>query len=193
MAETITGKLEAIAKNKTGIKVGEKWYNMSNPDAQNKHGANRGDTIAFQWEVREVNGRKSNAITTVIKVVEKGQAGGDYKKGGKGNYGGKGGYNNDPAKQASIIRQSCMGYAATIVAMFEFGTPEEAAAKVLEIADKVFVPYASEGKVEAPASAKKASGKKPTAKKEAPVEEFEEVDSSEDSGSSAEFDDDFPF
>lgn len=190
MAETITGKLEAIAKNGSGIKVGDKWYNMTKPDAQNKDGAERGDTIAFQWEVRKVNGKPSNTITTVIKVKEKGQSGGgkgNYSGKGKGGYN-KGGYNNDPEKQASIIRQSCMGYAATIVSQFEFSSPEEAAAKVVEIADTVFRPYAAEGSVEV--APKKSSGKKPAPKQE---ESFEEPEEEFGSDSSEEFEDDFPF
>lgn len=52
-----------------------------------------------------------------------------------------------PDRQGAIMRQSCMGYAATIVSAFASGlTTDEAAQEVVRIAEEYLFPYAENGK-----------------------------------------------
>jgi hypothetical protein len=199
MSGTVKGKVGAISKTGLGIMVDDKWYNLQDKDKQQKNGvAEKGDSVSFNWEKRTVKGRDSVVITSQIRIDAKAQkgGGGNYQgKGGKGNFGGKGGgWKEDPAKQASIVRQSCLGYAAQlVVAAIAKGAVkiEDAPDLVLKIAGEKFVPFA-EQKV-AQGSAEKAPEPKQD-NFDDPVNEAGEAEFNEANGSgSDDFEDDIPF
>lgn len=169
-------KVESRRKDRTAIKVDGAWFPCT---TQVGEFVSNGDTITVEEIGPEKNDR-GEAIIKKVQMIEKAARGSAPFS---GNRKPSGGGSNDSDRQGSIIRQSCMGYASTVVAATLTGksNPKEAAQLVVEIADTILVPYAT-------------SGKKPGEKqqdasvtKEAPAAKSEPEPSLDD------FDDDTPF
>ena len=146
------------------INVDGQWYGLGKkkkPVANvklngNWHQLSEGDVIEAVCETVERNGRTYNNIkASDITVKEVGNGGSN--SGGSGvrdvrnsAVGGNAVANNNDDRQKAIMRQSAMGYAANIVAstLTSKSNLEDAAQKVVEIADKYFVPYAEYGMTE---------------------------------------------
>lgn len=193
MSDVIRGQVEAVRKDKGAIKVGETWYNLTNVEKQGGNEVKWKDKVAFKCvKGKNLKGQPGFNITSVIKIEEKAQA-----PQGKGNYN-KGGFNKggnykaDPEKQASIMRQSCLGYASTLVAatMTAKSDVRKAAELAVQIATEVLFPFAEKGPGGKPqdkplvSEAEEVGGEMTENLEEA---EFESVDLEED------FDDDIPF
>ena len=145
------------------INVDGNWYGLGKkkkPAANvklngNWHQLSEGDVIEAVCETVERNGRTYNNIkASDITVKEVGNGGSNSGGGGVRDVrpapvGGNAVGNNDD-RQKAIMRQSAMGYAANIVAstLTSKSDLEDAAQKVVEIADKYFVPYAEYGMTE---------------------------------------------
>jgi len=148
------------------INVDGQWYGLGKkkkPVANvklngNWHQLSEGDVIEAVCETVERNGRTYNNIkASDITVKEVGNSGSGSNSNGSSGGGGRpassGGFrveNNNDDRQKAIMRQSAMGYAANIVAstLTSKSDLEDAAQKVVEIADKYFVPYAEYGMTE---------------------------------------------
>lgn len=192
MSDVMRGEVEAIRKDKGAIKVGDSWYNLSNVEKQGGNDVKWKDKVAFKFaKGKGPKGQPCFNITSVIKVEEKapayqGKGDGGYKKAGfqKGNN-----FKADPEKQGQIMRQSCLGYAATLVAatMSSKSDVQKSAELVVKIASEMFYPFAEKG-----------GDKKPEVRTEEVLTdegvETEEVEDEFDSvESEEEFDDDIPF
>jgi len=185
----LEAKVDAVSKAKTGIKIGDDWYNISDPAAQNP-GINRGDTVKFKWsQGKNDKGQEGKQIRTKVVVVEKAPKwdGGKSKGGFKG---GGGGFKKDPATQASIESQACLKAACELVAATLTGksNPEDAAKVAAKITREVFLPLV---RVAPAGDNAKAAVAKVEPKKAAPLEELEELDAA--SAGEDDFDDDTPF
>jgi len=136
------GKKKKPAAN---VKVGQNWHQLA-----------EGDVIEAVCETVERNGRTYNNIkSSDITVKEQGNGSGASGNSGSGSFGG--GSANSSAKpvamagnddrQAAIMRQSAMGYAAQIVAgtLTSKSDLDQAASDVVRIATEFFVPYAEHG------------------------------------------------
>lgn len=196
-AKIMEGKVGAYSKNNGGIRIDDQWYNVSNKDKQIPEGGlNKGDTVKFKWSKgKDEKGRVGNRIRSVVKVTEKAPKYDNKKGGGKGGWKGRNNY-DDPKKQECIVRQSCLGYAAEVVAAKMTGKSdaEEAAQEVVKIAEELFFPFAyapylSEGK--APQKASKAPDEEEEDFEDPEEDEEEGFDDPEDGDE--EFDDDIPF
>ena len=147
-AELLEAKVEGISKDKSGLKIGESWYNLSDVEKQSPEGGiNRGDTVKFKWSKgKDSKGREGKQVRTTITVTEKAPKWDGNKGGGGGGYK-KGGWKEDPKKQASIEKQAMVKAAAELVAATLTGKskPLEAAALVVQIAEEFFHPYVTAG------------------------------------------------
>ena len=136
------GKKKKPAAN---VKVGQNWHQLA-----------EGDVIEAVCETVERNGRTYNNIkSSDITVKEQSNGSGASGNSGSGSFGG--GSANNSAKpvamagnddrQAAIMRQSAMGYAAQIVAgtLTSKSDLDQAASDVVRIATEFFVPYAEHG------------------------------------------------
>jgi len=131
------GKKKKPAAN---LKVGSNWHQLA-----------EGDVIEAVVETVERNGRTYNNVkTSDITLKEAGSASSGVSSGNSGSVAAA---SNNPApvgggdRQAAIMRQSAMGYAAQIVAgtLTSKSDLDQAAADVVRIAQEYFVPYAEHG------------------------------------------------
>src|SRR6056297_389519 len=142
----IDGNWYGLGKKKkpaANVKIGQNWHQLA-----------EGDVIEAVCETVERNGRTYNNVkSSDITVKEQGNgsgAGGNSPSpspsAGNTNYNAKPMMGNDD-RQAAIMRQSAMGYAAQIVAgtLTSKSDLDQAAADVVRIATEYFVPYAEHG------------------------------------------------
>ena len=143
----IEGSWYGLGKKKkpaANVKIGQNWHQLA-----------EGDVIEAVCETVERNGRTYNNIkSSDITVKEQGSGAGNSGAGtGTSNavrstqqVSSAGGDN----RQAAIMRQSAMGYAAQIVAgtLTSKSDLDQAAADVVRIASEYFVPYAEYGVTE---------------------------------------------
>ena len=171
------------------INIDGQWYGLGKkkkPVANIKQGAGwhqlaEGDVIEAVCETVERGGRTYNNIkSSDVTLKEAGNGGsGSVRPAGGGS--GAGPVRNAGAgvggddRQAAIMRQSAMGYAAQIVAatLTSKSSLDQAAEDVVRIADDFFLPYAENGR---------------TAQKEKELENQQEAASVEE-----DFNDDIPF
>lgn len=173
------------------VNIDGQWYGLGKkkkPVANIKQGAGwhqlaEGDVIEAVCETVERGGRTYNNIkSSDVTLKEAGNAG---NSGVRPTSGGSsagavrgGGYSvGGDDRQAAIMRQSAMGYAAQIVAatLTSKSSLDHAAEDVLRIADQFFVPYAEKGR---------------TAEKEKELENQQEA---AQAASEEDFNDDIPF
>jgi len=141
------------------INIEGNWYGLGKkkkPVANVKHGSGwhqlaEGDVIEAVVNSVERNGRTYNNIrASDVTVKEIGNGGSGVSSGNSGSGTAAG---NNPApvgggdRQAAIMRQSAMGYAAQIVAgtLTSKSSLDDAAAEVVRIAADYFMPYAEHG------------------------------------------------
>jgi len=141
------------------INIDGNWYGLGKkkkPVANVKHGSGwhqlaEGDVIEAVVNSVERNGRTYNNIrASDVTVKEIGNGGSGVSSGNSGSGTAAG---NNPApvgggdRQAAIMRQSAMGYAAQIVAgtLTSKSSLDDAAAEVVRIAADYFMPYAEHG------------------------------------------------
>ena len=142
----IDGNWYGLGKKKkpaANVKIGQNWHQLA-----------EGDVIEAVCETVERNGRTYNNVkSSDITVKEQGNgsgAGGNSPSpspsAGNTNYNAKPMMGNDD-RQAAIMRQSAMGYAAQIVAgtLTSKSDLDQAASDVVRIATEYFVPYAEHG------------------------------------------------
>ena len=142
----IDGNWYGLGKKKkpaANVKIGQNWHQLA-----------EGDVIEAVCETVERNGRTYNNVkSSDITVKEQGNgsgAGGNSSGAssstGNTNYNAKPMMGNDD-RQAAIMRQSAMGYAAQIVAgtLTSKSDLDQAASDVVRIATEYFVPYAEHG------------------------------------------------
>ena len=169
----IDGQWYGLGKKKkpvANIKQGSGWHQLA-----------EGDVIEAVCETVERGGRTYNNIkSSDVTLKEAGNGGsGSVRNAGGGS--GAGAARNAGAglggddRQAAIMRQSAMGYAAQIVAatLTSKSSLDQAAEDVVRIADDFFLPYAEKGR---------------TAQKEKELENQQEAASVEE-----DFNDDIPF
>ena len=128
-------------KPQASVKVGSGWHQLS-----------EGDYIEAVASSREYNGRTYYNIRSSdvqLKEAGSGNSNGNISSNGASPASGN---SNAPVKgdddrQASIMRQSAMGYAAQIVAgtLSAKSNLDDAASEVVRIASEYFVPYAEHG------------------------------------------------
>ena len=131
------GKKKKPAAN---LKVGSNWHQLA-----------EGDVIEAVVETVERNGRTYNNVKTSDITLK--EAGSGSSGVSSGNSGSVAAASNNPApvgggdRQAAIMRQSAMGYAAQIVAgtLTSKSNLDDAAAEVVRIAADYFMPYAEHG------------------------------------------------
>jgi hypothetical protein len=173
------------------VNIDGQWYGLGKkkkPVANIKQGAGwhqlaEGDVIEAVCETVERGGRTYNNIkSSDVTLKEAGNGGsGNLRTTGGGS--GAGPVRNASAsvggddRQAAIMRQSAMGYAAQIVAatLTSKSSLDQAAEDVLRIADQFFVPYAEKGS---------------TAEKEKELENQQEA---AQAATEEDFNDDIPF
>jgi len=170
----IDGNWYGLGKKKkpvANIKQGSGWHQLA-----------EGDVIEAVCETVERGGRTYNNIKAsdvTLKEAGSGKgSGGDFRSGGGPSYNtgrSAGSVVSNDDRQAAIMRQSAMGYAAQIVAatLTSKSSLDQAAEDVLRIADQFFVPYAEKGR---------------TAEKEKELENQQEAAQSD-----GDFNDDIPF
>lgn len=143
------------------VNIDGNWYGLGKkkkPAANIKsngewHQLGEGDVVEAVCETVERNGRTYNNIKS-SDVTLKGKGNGSGSGGNSGsaapsvantNYNSKQVGGDD--RQAAIMRQSAMGYAAQIVAgtLTSKSDLDQAAADVVRIANEVFVPFAEHG------------------------------------------------
>ena len=142
----IDGNWYGLGKKKkpaANVKIGQNWHQLA-----------EGDVIEAVCETVERNGRTYNNVkSSDITVKEQGNgsgAGGNSSSpspsAGNTSHNAKPMMGNDD-RQAAIMRQSAMGYAAQIVAgtLTSKSDLDQAAADVVRIASEYFVPYAEHG------------------------------------------------
>jgi len=142
------------------INVGGEWYGLGKkkkPVANVKrngewHQLAQGDVIEAVCETVERNGRTfKNVKASDITVKEVGSGSSGNGAGHSSNSGVSNatasGVNSNDNRQAAIMRQSAMGYAAQIVAatLTSKSSLDQAAEDVVRIASEFFVPYAEHG------------------------------------------------
>ena len=142
----IDGNWYGLGKKKkpaANVKIGQNWHQLA-----------EGDVIEAVCETVERNGRTYNNVkSSDITVKEQGNgSGAGGNSSGAGSSTGNTSYNAKPMmgnddRQAAIMRQSAMGYAAQIVAgtLTSKSDLDQAAADVVRIATEYFVPYAEHG------------------------------------------------
>ena len=142
----IDGNWYGLGKKKkpaANVKIGQNWHQLA-----------EGDVIEAVCETVERNGRTYNNIkSSDITVKEQGNgSGAGGNSSGAGSSTGNTSYNAKPMmgnddRQAAIMRQSAMGYAAQIVAgtLTSKSDLDQAASDVVRIATEYFVPYAEHG------------------------------------------------
>ncbi len=151
---TVTGQVFKLEPNPQGFyKLNIKddsgnWHNNISLGVKQKPKTfDNGDTIKLTYNPDDW----SNLVGRP-ELVQKKQAGGNGGgyQGRGGNKGGKGGgyQGKSGGNQDQIMRQSCMGYAATLVAAVAKKTakPEDLAKDTVKIAEEVLFKYASGGK-----------------------------------------------
>jgi len=175
------------------ININGEWYGLGKkkkPSANVKHGSEwhqitEGDVIEAVVNTVERGGRTYNNIrSSDITIKEAGSNGGSNSGGGSPRGVRSGGVsNNAPVmnddRQAAIMRQSAMGYAAQIVAGTLTGKSDldKAASEVVRIAAEYFVPYAEHG----------------VTADETRKQEENELNNQQDQQGSGDFDDEIPF
>jgi len=143
------------------INVNDQWYGLGKKKkpvanvkiGENWHQLGEGDVIEAVSSSREYNGRTYfNIRSSDITVKEKGNGSGTSGNSPRpANSSGADSSNAKPVsndnRQAAIMRQSAMGYAAQIVAgtLTSKSDLDQAAADVVRIAAEYFVPYAEHG------------------------------------------------
>jgi len=145
------------------ININDQWYGLGKkkkPAANVKIGSDwhqlgEGDYIEAVASSREYNDKTYyNIRSSDITVKEKGNGGGASGNSGSANSGGSNPvHSSQPMnrggddRQAAIMRQSAMGYAAQIVAgtLTSKSDLDQAASDVVRIAAEFFVPYAEHG------------------------------------------------
>jgi len=143
------------------INVNDQWYGLGKKKkpvanvkiGENWHQLGEGDVIEAVSSSREYNGRTYfNIRSSDITVKEKGNGSGASGNSPRpANSSGADSSNAKPVsndnRQAAIMRQSAMGYAAQIVAgtLTSKSDLDQAAADVVRIAVEYFVPYAEHG------------------------------------------------
>jgi hypothetical protein len=143
--------------------IGGSWYSLGRkkkPSANVKNGQNwhqlsEGDQIEAVCNVVEKGDRVYyNIRASDVQLKQAGSGNGGNSNGSNSSAGVRAvsGNSNAPVKgnddrQAAIMRQSAMGYAASIVAgtLTSKSNLDEAAAEVVRIASEYFVPYAEHG------------------------------------------------
>jgi len=142
----IDGNWYGLGKKKkpaANVKIGQNWHQLA-----------EGDVIEAVCETVERNGRTYNNVkSSDITVKEQGNgSGAGGNSSGAGSSTGNTSYNAKPMmgnddRQAAIMRQSAMGYAAQIVAgtLTSKSDLDQAASDVVRIATEYFVPYAEHG------------------------------------------------
>ena len=142
----IDGNWYGLGKKKkpaANVKIGQNWHQLA-----------EGDVIEAVCETVERNGRTYNNVkSSDITVKEQGNgSGAGGNSSGAGSSTGNTSYNAKPMmgnddRQAAIMRQSAMGYAAQIVAgtLTSKSDPDQIASDVVRIATEYFVPYAEHG------------------------------------------------
>ena len=136
----IEGSWYGLGKKKkpaANVKIGQNWHQLA-----------EGDVIEAVCETVERNGRTYNNIkSSDITVKEQGSGGGNSGAVRSTQQVSSAGGDN---RQAAIMRQSAMGYAAQIVAgtLTSKSDLDQAAADVVRIASEYFVPYAEHGVTE---------------------------------------------
>ena len=142
----IDGNWYGLGKKKkpaANVKIGQNWHQLA-----------EGDVIEAVCETVERNGRTYNNVkSSDITVKEQGNgSGAGGNSSGAGSSAGNTSYNAKPMmgnddRQAAIMRQSAMGYAAQIVAgtLTSKSDLDQAASDVVRIATEYFVPYAEHG------------------------------------------------
>ena len=142
----IDGNWYGLGKKKkpaANVKIGQNWHQLA-----------EADVIEAVCETVERNGRTYNNVkSSDITVKEQGNgSGAGGNSSGAGSSTGNTSYNAKPMmgnddRQAAIMRQSAMGYAAQIVAgtLTSKSDLDQAAADVVRIASEYFVPYAEHG------------------------------------------------
>jgi len=167
-------------KPQASVKVGSGWHQLS-----------EGDYIEAVASSREYNGRTYyNIRASDVQLKEEGSqnAGNSNVSAGYGGIAPSSSNSNAPVKgnddrQAAIMRQSAMGYAAQIVAgtLSSKSNLDEAAAEVVRIASEYFVPYAEYG----------VTSDETRKQEENELKNQQAVQQAEDDGEP--FDDDLPF
>jgi len=173
------------------VNIDGNWYGLGKkkkPVANIKQGSGwhqlvEGDVIEAVCETVERGGRTYNNIKAsdvTLKEAGSGGSGGVRPTGGGSNSGAgssAGNFVSNDDRQAAIMRQSAMGYAAQIVAatLTSKSSLDQAAEDVLRIADQFFVPYAEKGQ---------------TAEKEKELENQQEA---AQAAAEEDFNDDIPF
>lgn len=194
MAESqeLQGVVAAYSSKNGGIMIDQKWYNIKNKEKQLPTEPQKGDTVSFKWKKgKNEKGFDSNNIVTVVKIEAKAKKKEWNNNKGKGNWNGnKGGWKEDPAKQESIIRQTCVKAAAGVAASILTAktTPDKAAEMVIEIAEKLAVFCTVKSKAE-----EKVSPKKEDDELELEEEEELELEDSEEESFEELEDDDSPY
>lgn len=150
----VQGKVFKLEANKNGFftlniqdEQGQWHNNISLGIKQKPQTFDNGDTISLTYDADNWNN-----LIGKPELVQKKQAGGNQGGGykAKGKQGG-GGYQRKAGgddRQDSIIRQSCMGYAATLVAAVAKKTakPEDLVKETIQLAEEYMIKYASGGK-----------------------------------------------
>ena len=168
----IDGQWYGLGKKKkpvANIKQGSGWHQLA-----------EGDVIEAVCETVERGGRTYNNIKASDVTLKEAGSGAVKSSGNVGNSNGSAVRNTSSFvggddRQAAIMRQSAMGYAAQIVAatLTSKSSLDQAAEDVLRIADQFFVPFAEKGR---------------TAEKEKELENQQEAAQTEE-----DFNDDIPF
>lgn len=140
----VNGNWYGLGKKKkpaANLKVGSNWHQLA-----------EGDVIEAVVETVERNGRTYNNVKTSDITLK--EAGSGSSSGGSSNSTrdvrpaavANNAMSNDD-RQAAIMRQSAMGYAAQIVAgtLTSKSDLDQAASDVVRIAQEYFVPYAEHG------------------------------------------------
>ena len=136
---SIDGQWYGLGRKKkpvASVKVGQNWHQLQ-----------EGDVIEAVAEARESGGRTYMNMKSGDITLKQAGAGGSSSVPSKGTFvpNKGGGFNDD--RQAMIMRQSAMGYAAQIVAatLSSKSDIDSAATEVIRIANSYFVPFAEKG------------------------------------------------
>lgn len=101
MTEQMTGVVEAVRKDRRGIKVGDDWYSAYNPSQLND--VEKGDSVKFDYTVKGNFNNIKGAVTKTDGVPNNNSGSGGKKSYSRGNF------PIDPLDgQRSIIRQNAL-------------------------------------------------------------------------------------
>ena len=169
----IDGQWYGLGKKKkpaANIKQGAGWHQLAEGDVIEavSNSVERGDRVYHNIRTSDITLKEAgNGGSGSVRPTGSGSGAGPVRNAGAGVGG--------DDRQAAIMRQSAMGYAAQIVAatLTSKSSLDQAADDVLRIADQFFVPYAEKGR---------------TAEKEKELENQQEAAQAEE-----DFNDDIPF